>query len=80
MKLYQILKVFKSCQMIDIHWQHGDAKLNSLKPCSCFWNDYCSAKSQNKDNLGVFSLDVELITPNIDCMEIWLKPKGIKRK
>lgn len=74
MKLYQVLKVFKPYQMINIHWQHDNAKLESLKPCSNFWNDFCSAKSQNKNDLGVFSLNVEWITPNIDCMEVWLKP------
>lgn len=74
MKLYQVLKVFKPYQMVNIHWQHDNTKLEALKPCKNYWNDYCQAKRMNK-NLGVFGMDIENVIALENNIEIFLKTK-----
>lgn len=41
-----------------------------------FWSDFRSRMTEDKDKLGIFSLNVQWTMPNIDCIEVWLKPEG----
>lgn len=76
MKFYQILKVCKHDQMINLHIEREDGtKYTQLKPANNYKFDYLKAKKEDKKDLGVFGREVWLITHNVDCLEIWLCAK-----
>ena len=75
-KLYNQLSVFKPYQILNIHYEENGVKKTMCKSKDEFWSDFRSRMTEDKDKLGIFSLNVQWITPNIDCMEVWLKPEG----
>lgn len=75
-KLYNQLSVFKPYQMVNIHYEENGVKKTMCKSKDELWSDFRSRMTENKDNLGIFSLNVQWTVPNIDCIEVWLKPEG----
>ena len=73
-KLYHQLSVLKPYQMVNVHYHENGQNKTLLRSKDELWTDFMQRMTENKDDLWIYGLNVLWTVPNIDCIEVWLKP------
>lgn len=72
-EFYQILGMFKDCQLMNVHVKEQGMELQFSKRCSAFYREFKTTPKAYGRITEIYALRVALMLPNVTGMEIWLE-------
>ena len=74
LRLYELLRYLKPEQFVNVHLISSLGPMEMLKSVSDMLSE-SSAKRQHEIlwKVSIYSREIALIKPNIDCLEVWLR-------